>query len=81
MAVACNGGFFGCRWLNNFESDLLTKPLSNLSEVLDIPAAIDYFIGTEVTKNPDGYRGSIKMHKDRGGPLVMGPMWVSGSEP
>jgi hypothetical protein len=22
-------------------------------------------------------RGSIKMHKDRGGPLVMGPMWVS----
>lgn len=23
----------------------------------------------------DGYRGSIKMHKDRGGPLVLGPIW------
>jgi hypothetical protein len=23
----------------------------------------------------DGYRGSVKMHKDRGGPLVMGPIW------
>ena len=23
-------------------------------------------------------RGSIKMSKDRGGPLVLGPLWVSG---
>lgn len=23
----------------------------------------------------DGYRGSIKMHKDAGGPLVLGPIW------
>jgi hypothetical protein len=23
----------------------------------------------------DGYRGSIKMHKDREGPLVLGPIW------
>lgn len=63
--------------MNTLESALLSQPVSNLSSVLDVPAAIDYFIGTEVTKNPDGYRGSIKMHKDRGGPLVMGPMWVS----
>lgn len=23
----------------------------------------------------DGYRGSVKMHKDRGAPLVLGPIW------
>eukprot|EP00879_Flechtneria_rotunda_P006440 GHRR01006769.1.p1 GENE.GHRR01006769.1~~GHRR01006769.1.p1 ORF type:complete len:491 (+),score=142.61 GHRR01006769.1:191-1663(+) len=63
------------KWMNDFESQLLAKPTSELSSILDIPAAIDYFLGTEVTKNPDGYRGSIKMHKDSGGPLVMGPLW------
>lgn len=62
--------------MNVFESTLLRQPLTNLSSVLDVPAAIDYWLGTEVTKNPDGYRGSIKMHKDTGGPLVMGPLWV-----
>eukprot|EP00798_Chlamydomonas_sp_ICE-L_P025962 gene25962-11646_t len=31
--------------------------------------------GTELTKNPDGYRGSIYMSKDVQGKLMMGPMW------
>jgi hypothetical protein len=38
--------------LNDFEADLLSKPVVNLSSVLDVPAAIDYFIITEITKNP-----------------------------
>lgn len=27
---------------------------------------MDYFLNTELTKNPDGYRGSIYMYKDAG---------------
>lgn len=67
------------RWADGFEAALLKQPLDNLTagNWLDAPAAVDYFLATELTKNPDGYRGSIKMHKDRGGPLVMGPVWVS----
>ncbi|WIA37032.1 hypothetical protein OEZ86_014016 [Tetradesmus obliquus] len=63
------------RWMNDFEATLLQRGTTNMSNLLDVPAAVDYFLATEVTKNPDGYRGSIKMHKDRGGPLVIGPLW------
>ncbi|GBF98546.1 hypothetical protein Rsub_11876 [Raphidocelis subcapitata] len=66
-------------WIKNFvdgmESALIAGNATAVAERLDVAAAVDYFLGTELTKNPDGYRGSIKLHKDRGGPLVMGPMW------
>jgi hypothetical protein len=65
-----------CSFVNDYEVALLQKPVDSLRDVLDLPAAIDYFLVTELTKNPDGYRGSVKMHKDRGGALVMGPPWV-----
>eukprot|EP00983_Pelagomonas_calceolata_P076438 1153419-Pelagomonas_calceolata.AAC.6 len=38
-------------------------------------AMVDYLLVTEVTKNPDGFRGSIYMSKDRGKPLHIGPVW------
>ena len=41
-----------CRWLNTFEAKLLREPVANLTDVLDVPAAINYFIITEITKNP-----------------------------
>lgn len=41
--------------MNDFEAQLLSKPVANLSSVLDVPAAIDYFIITEITKNPGNY--------------------------
>ncbi|KAF8065708.1 hypothetical protein HT031_002768 [Scenedesmus sp. PABB004] len=62
-------------WAAGLENALLRSPLANTSALLDLAAAVDYFLHTELTKNPDGYRGSIKMHKDAGGPLVMGPPW------
>lgn len=34
-------------------------------ELLDEAAAIDYFLLVEITKNPDGYRGSTYMSKVR----------------
>jgi hypothetical protein len=65
--------------MNAFEAALLARGTANMTELLDVAAAADYFLATEVTKNPDGYRGSIKMYKDRAGPLVIGPLWVSST--
>lgn len=48
---------------------------ASYASFIDFQAAIDYFLLTELTKNPDGYRGSTYMYKDRGGPLTMGPVW------
>jgi hypothetical protein len=63
--------------MNAFEAALLARGVANMTGLLDVAAASDYFLATEVTKNPDGYRGSVKMYKDRGQPLVIGPLWVS----
>jgi len=52
--------------------------LPALAPYLDVAAAADYFLITELTKNPDGYRGSVKMHKDAGKPLVIGTPWDYG---
>ena len=41
--------------MNDFEGNLLSLPVSNLTGWLDVPAAIDYFIITEITKNPGGH--------------------------
>ncbi|EFN58239.1 hypothetical protein CHLNCDRAFT_142143 [Chlorella variabilis] len=42
---------------------------------IDGPSWLDYFLLTELTKNPDGYRGSVYLHKDRDQPLAAGPIW------
>eukprot|EP00192_Tetraselmis_astigmatica_P002600 CAMPEP_0117672430 /NCGR_PEP_ID=MMETSP0804-20121206/13901_1 /TAXON_ID=1074897 /ORGANISM="Tetraselmis astigmatica, Strain CCMP880" /LENGTH=581 /DNA_ID=CAMNT_0005481033 /DNA_START=737 /DNA_END=2480 /DNA_ORIENTATION=+ len=66
-------------WLSGLEGELQSlRPsdsLSSLSHCIDLPAFVDYFLITELSKNPDGYRGSVYMHKDRGGCLRMGPPW------
>jgi hypothetical protein len=39
--------------MNSFEEKLLSRTsVTNITDVLDVPAAIDYFIITEITKNP-----------------------------
>ena len=45
---------------------------------INMSQAVEYFLLVEFTKNPDGYRGSNYMYKDRGGLLMFGPPWVSG---
>jgi hypothetical protein len=52
--------------------------LPPLAAVLDAAAAVDYFLITELAKSSDGYRGSVKMHKDAQGPLVIGTPWDYG---
>lgn len=44
------------RYTNDFEAALLSGDSQAYSTFLDVPAAIDYMLGTELTKNPDGYR-------------------------
>jgi len=66
-------------YLNGFEMALQKKtfadPAQGYAKYIDVDAFIDYFLGTEITKNPDAYRGSTYMHKDCGKLVAMGPMW------
>lgn len=47
------------RYMNQYEDALLSGNLTAINEYLDWPAAIDYFLGTEITKTPDGYRWAV----------------------
>eukprot|EP01025_Chloroclados_australasicus_P006745 TRINITY_DN12159_c0_g1_i1.p1 TRINITY_DN12159_c0_g1~~TRINITY_DN12159_c0_g1_i1.p1 ORF type:complete len:888 (+),score=77.43 TRINITY_DN12159_c0_g1_i1:170-2665(+) len=66
-------------YLDEFEAALASKQFRNAAvgyrAYIDIDTFVDYMLVVEATKNPDGYRGSCYMHKDRGGPLRMGPIW------
>jgi len=68
------GGSWLVKYLTEFQKALNTGDL-NYTSYIDGPSFTDYFLITELTKNPDGYRGSTYMHKDRDGPLAMGPAW------
>ena len=66
-------------YLNAFELALsresFADPEAGYAKYIDVDGFVDYFLGTEITKNPDAYRGSTYMHKDCGKPFTMGPMW------
>jgi hypothetical protein len=56
--------------------DWLARPADKAySAFFDVGAAIDYLLLTELTKNPDGYRGSTYQSRDRGGRVAPGPPW------
>ena len=69
------------RYLNEFMQSLTSDNWLDLPEdqsyksYIDEESFIKYLLAVEITKNPDGYRGSTYMHKDKDGPLEMGPMW------
>lgn len=63
-------GFEAALFADNFQD-----PASGYAQYINIAAFINYLLVVEITKNPDGYRGSTFMHKDRGGVLAMGPLW------
>lgn len=66
-------------YLNGFElalkGDNFANPNMGYAKYIDVDSFIDYFLGTEITKNPDAYRGSTYMHKDCNKLVAMGPMW------
>ncbi|MFT4979723.1 MAG: hypothetical protein ACI8S6_005635 [Myxococcota bacterium] len=54
-----------------------TSPDSGLhyAEIIDLDSWIDHHILNVLFKNPDAFRLSGYMHKERGEPLAAGPMW------
>jgi hypothetical protein len=70
-------------WIRNYMSDFedalygsdFTDPNMGYEAFIDVDSFIDHFLHTELLKEIDGYRLSTFMYKDRGGKLVMGPVW------
>ena len=69
-------------YINEFENVLagenFADPDNGYAKYVDVDSFIDYFLAQELTKNPDAYRLSAFLHKQRdsdGGKLVMGPVW------
>ena len=69
-------------FIDVFESrmrgDYLSNPTDGYPAILDVDAAVDHFILSEVAKNVDAYRISTYLYKDRDsedGRLSFGPIW------
>jgi hypothetical protein len=66
-------------YLGNLEAALFgpafRDPNAGYAAWMDPESFIDHHLITEAFKEMDGYRLSTFMHKDRGGRMVMGPVW------
>ena len=66
-------------YFSNFEDVLLSDhykdPINGYQNFIDINSFIDFLILNEFAYNPDAYRLSTFMHKERLGKLKMGPIW------
>ncbi len=70
-------------WIRNYMSDFedtlygpnFDNPQNGYEKYIDVDSFIDHFLHTELLKEIDGYRLSTFMYKDRGGKLIMGPVW------
>lgn len=66
-------------YIHGFETALLTDDFSteerSYIDFIDLDSFLDYFILNELTGNVDAYRLSTYMHKEKSGPLKMGPVW------
>lgn len=67
------------QYIQAFEAALLAEDYTNeprlYEEYIDVSSFVDFFILNELSGNPDAYRLSTFMHKDRGQKLRMGPIW------
>lgn len=66
-------------YIQDFENVLLSdgfaNPITGYSKYIDINSFIDFLILNEFAYNPDAYRLSTFMNKERSGKLKMGPIW------
>lgn len=70
-------------WIQNYLGDLESAlfggsyrdPDHGYAAYLDPESFIDHHLITETFKEMDGYRLSTFMYKDRGGRMIMGPVW------
>ncbi len=71
------------QWIRDYMSDFenalfgpdFQDPTVGYEKYINVDSFIDHFLHTELLKEIDGYRLSTFMYKDRGGKLVMGPVW------
>lgn len=69
-------------YMREFEEALMSPnfrdPVTGYKRFIDLQSFADMFLITELAKNPDGYRISTYMYKDKdskGGKLTLGPVW------
>ncbi len=69
-------------FLASFENvlygDDFADPVNGYAKYIDVDAFVDFFIANEIAKNPDAYRLSTFMYKQKdsdGGKLAIGPIW------
>ena len=70
-------------WIQNYLGDLesalfgaqFQDPELGYEAYLEPESFIDHHLITETFKEMDGYRASTFMYKDRGGRMIMGPVW------
>ena len=66
-------------YIHLFETALVSENFESIEngyrQFIDLDSFIDFFILNEFSKNPDGFRLSTYLHKEKGGKLKMGPIW------
>jgi hypothetical protein len=66
-------------YINSFEEALLSNnfsdPITGYQQFIDVNSFVDFFLLNELSHNPDAYRLSTYMHKNRDSKLKMGPIW------
>ncbi|UCF04984.1 MAG: CotH kinase family protein, partial [bacterium] len=70
-------------WLKNYMDEFETAlfganwrdPDDGYARFIDVDSWVGHILITELCKNIDGYNLSTFFHKDRGGKIVMGPVW------
>lgn len=66
-------------YIHLFETTLISEGFKSIEngyrQFIDLDSFIDFFILNEFSKNPDGFRLSTYLHKEKGGKLKMGPIW------
>lgn len=66
-------------YVNAFEQALIEDDFTGgqrtYTDYIDLDSFVDFFILNELSANPDAYRLSTYLHKDRDGLLKMGPVW------
>ena len=67
------------QYIADFEQALNREDFTNEPRLyeayIDVTSFVDFFLLNELSANPDAYRLSTYMHKDRGQKLKMGPIW------
>ena len=67
------------QYVHDFEAALMAAdfadPTTGYQQYVDVSSFVDFFLLNELAHNPDAYRLSTFMHKDKGGKLKMGPIW------